>query len=657
MKIVYSSKSETVAYAAEELKKYLSLMMPEEELYAEWQSNIAKDNPTSISLGLFSELGIVCQEGDGFVCDTVDISVECGRGYIAGNSPRSVLQAAYAYLKSAGCLWVRPGDDGEYIPTVDMTKHSFVYRHTADYAFRGEVIEGAITPEQVIDTVRWLPKVGYNAYMLQFISPYSYFNRWYEHRLNPLKEKETVTEEQMNVFTLEIEREIKRLGIQLHSLGHGYLLAPFGIVSAGGKMGYNAPEEIKPYLAKVKGVRDFYQNSANYTHLCYSNPEARECAVEFLVGYLKEKPYIDYLHVWLADSFNNMCECENCRDTHPSDFYVMILNRLDQRLTEEGIDTKIVPACYVDTFWPPIKEKIKNPERFTVMVSMQRDHNIPLKADVMPPERLPVWERNKYRLKPTCDMILGFREAWREQLDTPTLSFDYDLYSTHFYDPAALRIARLMHEDIKAYPEMKLSGRLSCQTPRAAFPTALPNAILGETLTDRELDFDAYTDKYFTAAYGSEGKRVREYLEEVTRLFNPEQLRSNESVVAVDTASDLVKAKSGYVGNPEAQERLASIPAYIDGFMPTVENNPGVRVRVHRKSFELLRLHADFLKRYSKIFLLLSKGEKDQAQREASELHLWLSEREEQLFPYFDLYLFVRRLDIIVGYSGNKSDY
>ena len=86
-----------------------------------------------------------------------------------------------------------------------------------------------------------------------------------------------------------------------------------------------------------------------------------------MVEYCKNHPSVDYLHFWLADEALNQCECEKCAEKRPSDYYVDMLNMLDEKLSLAGIDTKIVFLIYVDLLFAPEKEKIKNPDRFTLM--------------------------------------------------------------------------------------------------------------------------------------------------------------------------------------------------------------------------------------------------------------------------------------------------
>lgn len=45
----------------------------------------------------------------------------------------------------------------------------------------------------------------------------------------------------------------------------------------------------------------------------------------------------------------------------------MLLNEIDEKLTELKLDMKIVFISYVDTTWTPLEETIKNSKRFTLL--------------------------------------------------------------------------------------------------------------------------------------------------------------------------------------------------------------------------------------------------------------------------------------------------
>lgn len=208
------------------------------------------------------------------------------------------------------------------------------------------------------DIIDWLPKVGFNSYFIQFREAYTFFDRWYSHINNPLKGKEHFSVDMARNFVQRLVKEIKKRGLLYHAVGHGWTCEPFGVPGLGWDI-YNGtiPASYVRYTAEINGKRGLWGGIPLNTNLCYSNPEVREIITDSIVKYLEEHPEVDVLHFWLADGSNNQCECEECRKALPSDFYVMMLNELDKKLTLKGIDTKVVFLLYVDLLWTPEREK------------------------------------------------------------------------------------------------------------------------------------------------------------------------------------------------------------------------------------------------------------------------------------------------------------
>nr|MBQ4318099.1 DUF4838 domain-containing protein [Clostridia bacterium] len=171
MVIIYTKLfDETLEYAISELSTYIQRMSNNTIIpTAQHKFVMPTENiEGTIRLGLLSEFGL-SEDGasDPYVDDVIDIDINGLTGYIAGSNIRSILLGVYRFLNSAGARWVRPGADGEYIPFCDFASHSFKYRHTASYRFRGECIEGAISFENVRDTIIWLPRVGCNMFFME----------------------------------------------------------------------------------------------------------------------------------------------------------------------------------------------------------------------------------------------------------------------------------------------------------------------------------------------------------------------------------------------------------------------------------------------------------------------------------------------------------
>ncbi len=639
MKIIYNKQCETTVYAAEELKKYL-LMMCDVQAEIAVSSDLSGDG---IKLGLLSDFNL-SEEGclDPMTDDVVDISIECLSGYIAGSNPRSILMGVYDYLKSAGCMWVRPGEEGEYIPSVDMAKHSFTYRKAADYKFRGECIEGAVSFEHLRDTVIWLPKVGMNLFMMEYIVPYNYISRWYKHEVSTVKESENISFEEVVALCNKLELLIHKCGLQLHSLGHGYLYAPYGLQYKTSSDRYELSGEAKEDTALVNGKREF-QGSPSWTQLCFSKERVQSKLVNYLVGHLEKKPYIDFLHVWLGDAVNNHCECEECVKLRPSDYYVQILNRLDAALTARNIDTKIVFIMYTDTIWPPIEEKLNNPRRFIMTMTPNRDYSHPYEGTRYG-KPTPPFKRNDFHLERSFALNLSFMDEWKRAFVGPKFIFEYYMYTAHYYDMGYFHMSKTIFDDTKTLKGIGFDGIMCDQTQRCYLPTGLPNAIMGEGLRDINLDFDEYSRAYFKASFGEDADKAYDYLQNITRLFNPNQLRSAASEVAQDTGIMDDVVGEIWKGVPEVIERLKSIRPYVENFRGVIRSNMELDDPCRRKSWTLLDYHADICIKSAEIYIALAEFDKDRARKVLDETMDFLSRIEDEIAPEFDLVLYKQRM-------------
>lgn len=649
MKIKYILSDETVVYAASELSKYIksitcNTIQPE----IEKTNSITREDGVFV-LALLPELNLPDDDvKDKLIDDVLDIDIHGLSGYIAGSNTRSILIGVYKYLRSVGCRWVRPGLDGEFIPTGDITAHSCRYRKKADYPFRGECIEGAVSYEHVRDTIIWMPKVGYNLFMLEQIVPYNYMSRWYNHEGNVVRKPEPISFEKTAEFILLLEKEIKKCGLQLHAMGHGYIFEPYGIHYKTFADKYNPSEEALSHMALIDGKRELYHGSPNFTHLCYSNPDARRKLVEFCLEYVERKPYIDFLHVWLADSSNNQCECAECRKMRPSDFYVMLLNEIDAEFTKRNISTRIVFILYVDLFWSPEQIEFINQSRFTLMMASTRSYNKPYSCEVNT-DPLPLYKRNEYDLPNSFSLNLAFCNEWKKHFAGPSFLYEYYFHLDHYNDPGYFEIAKIILQDVRTLEKLGFSGMISDQTQRSFFPTGFPMSLLGEALFDQKIDFETFAEDYFKSAFGTDSGPCLAYLSGLSALFDPESLRDeNWSIVEEDTDSGKHHGKriSAWKDNPRAADRFAKISGYVDAFLPIVERNLNTKNLCHAQSWKYLKIHAEMVKGMAAMFFECASGRHDDARDHYAQLIRYLSGVEEEIQSVFDLCLFRNLMNV-----------
>ena len=169
-----------VDFAAEELKKYLRMMMP---TCGEIEISYDPEAKNGFLLGLMQDFGLDTSEAEDIeLDDIIHVDTTAEGGIIAGDNPRSVLFAVYKYLTLNGCRWLFPGIDGELIPVKDI--EGVKYHKMADCRYRGQCNEGAESQQCMIETIDFSPKIGMNVYMLEFDNPRVYYDGYYNHSGN-----------------------------------------------------------------------------------------------------------------------------------------------------------------------------------------------------------------------------------------------------------------------------------------------------------------------------------------------------------------------------------------------------------------------------------------------------------------------------------------
>ncbi len=512
----------------------------------------AMDNSVSLDIRKYKEKDLAVKNAlwvglDGSVeasqkNDSIYIKVENGAGVISGANERSVLIAAYRFMKEMGCRFLYPGKDGEKIPkrTLDYADLKAKVEETPAYNHRGICIEGAVSCEHVFNTIDWLPKVGMSSFFTQFSTPGTFFRKYYEKFYKNPDDRDfenELTNDEIDAMVASLLDEMEIRGLIYHAVGHGWNCKPFGIDDSGWEdFEGEIDEETQSILALINGKREFYGKKPKNTQLCYSNPYVQEKITDSIVEYCKNHPNVDYLHFWLADDALNHCECSECVKKRPSDYYIDMLNLLDEKLSAKGVDTKIVFLIYVDLLFPPLVETIKNPDRFTLMFApINRWYAQSYgEVDLNNLPALPTYERNKPFPRHKDALNVSYLKEWQKNYKSDdAFVFDYHLMWHHHSDPGYYDVAKLLHKDMTSLDRIGLDGMMSCQLLRSAFPTGLPQYCMAVALWNKESSFEEVKDEYFSAAFGSEAAVVSEYLAEISELFSLRALRQQkETIVA-----------------------------------------------------------------------------------------------------------------------------
>ena len=627
----------TVDFAAEELKKYLRMMMPR---CGEIEITYSPEAADGIRLGLMQDFKLDVSEAEDTQLDDI-LHIEMGEseGIIAGSNARSVLLAVYKYLTLNGCRWLFPGIDGEFIPIKDVSPTS--YHKMADMRYRGQCNEGAEYQPNMMEVIDFTPKIGMNVFMLEFFCPFDYYDYYYNHRFNQKnREPERVTRDTVTQWKRQCEAEIAKRSLQFHDIGHAWATKPFGLdpdYDFDYKNGETneSLEAARPYLALVNGKRDLYHGSPMYTNFCMSNAEARKKVVMSVCDYAEEAGHVAYLHVWLGDSVNQCCECEGCVQKTHSDWYVVLLNEIDAELNKRGLDTRIVHACCYDSLYAPETERLNNPDRFSLLVApITRSYTDPVTTEPVHLD-LPKYVRNK-NVNPTDPAApVAFAEDWREKCGMNVIVYEYHFWVNQVYEPTGIRYAEIIHNDIKGYRAHRFGGTIEDGSQRSFFPNGFSFFTYASTLFDTSADFEELKKDYFSHAYGEDYAEVLSFLSRLGECFDHKYLAGERS-------ADL---KVGKYYNPAMAEKLRRVAALVDEFAPFVEAHKNMPMRAQTVAYRLLRYYLEYVKGIAEFLILRCYGAGKEAKAKYNDFLVSFGANEIAIEKYFDICIFGKAME------------
>ncbi len=622
---------ETVIFAARELQKYLSAVSGGDFSIIP-TANFDKLNKNTVYMGVDLSDTLPKVENPE-LDDAIQIDVKEFTGVITGTNARSVLIATYRYLKELGFAFIRPGLDGEYYPETLEWKNVSVCEK-ASYRHRTVCMEGSVLQKTVTDMIDWLPKAAMNGYYVQFQLPREFFDRWYSED-TPYREKETLSDDDIRAMVSLGEEEIKKRSLLYHGVGHGWTSQAFGIDGSSWSVHEEPEPEYRDVVAMINGERKLWNGVPINTNLCYSNPKARNRVTDNVVQYCLDHPELSYVHFWLGDGMNNNCECENCRGKRTSDYYVQMLNELDEKLTKAKLNTRIVFLIYFDLLWKPLYERLSNSDRFVLMFApISRSYSASYDPNATGEMR--PYELNQLKFPKNVGENLAYLRDWQQDFKCDGFDYDYYFMWDHYFDFAQYRHAQIICEDIKNLEAIGLNGLVSCQIQRAFLPSSLNMNVMAETLWNKTVDFDTVSDRVMKTEFGENYGKVQQYLSSLSQYGCAKALRGEEEVVTEKTVNDLTLAIQ-----------------IIDEFKPVIEKE--LEETEHRSAWEKLEFHATLYRMMLEVYLTAAKGNLDDNLEHIKEFVL---KNELRFKDEFDAMYFLKTfIGSIVGNLKNRREY
>ena len=633
-----------VDFAAEELKKYLRMMMPRcGEIIISYDPE-AKEG---FRLGLMENFGLDTSEAEEQdLDDIIHIDTDEQGGIISGNNPRSVLLAVYKYLTFNGCRWLFPGVDGEFIPIKGI--EPVKYHKLADCRYRGQCNEGAESQQAMLETIDFSPKIGMNVYMLEFDIPKAYYDWYYNHTYNEMnREPEPINADTVLQWKRACEAEIAKRGLQFHDIGHGWNAEAFGISSVDGWVkdeNNPIPEEARQYLALIDGKRDLFKGVALNTNFCMSNPEARKIVTKAVCDYAEANSHVTFLHVWLADYQKNHCECDVCRTKRPSDWYVVFLNDIDEELTRRELATRIVFCVYSDTAYEPTCEYIKNPERFTMLMgAISRSYTYSVEKDPKVEELTPFILNKSARLD-TMEEYIVRANLWRNFAPCKSFAYEYHFWKHQFYAPGTLCFAKRICEDIVSYRDNNFNGLIEDGSQRCFFPNGFSFYCYAQKLFDTSVTYEALEEDYFKHAYGEGWQLALEYLKAVDEHMPQTYMEAKHTS----------RIPNNFY-KPEMEEKLLALVPIAKEFAAKLDAYKNMPIRVQTVAMRLLKLHAEYVQGLAQAMALKSLGKDAEAKDAALSFFAEFGKNEVAWERYYDHMLMVHAMNVIFNSKSSMD--
>lgn len=629
MAMIYKLRDDTTLdYAAQELKKYLRMMMTESGDYPIRLDPAAKDG---FRLGLLEDFGLPCEAEDPVLDDVIHVETTTEGGILAGSNPRSVLFAVYRMLRENGCRWLYPGVDGEYIPTIDALQ-PVKYHKLADVRIRGFCDEGCESQTCMLEAAEFYPKLEMNAFFLEWFVPNGYYNRYYTHMWNPESRiPEPLDDRQILQWRRQVETEVNKRGMILAAIGHGWTCRPFGFPDSNNATNtytdLNYSEEQMSVVALRNGKREFFRKMPIYTNLCMSNPKVRTAFAQAVADYAESHPNLTYLRLSLSDGNCNHCECDECRKMRPADWYVKILNEADEELTKRNLPVRLTFSAYLDTYFAPQHERIQNPSRFIMgYCPIGRNYLSSITPDSVIPEPMEYvrnkWERKKMNTEGTFALLKKWQEVWKG----PIYNFEYHFWRHQFLDPGGQALARRLYEDVRSTAFMGIQGYIEDGSQRSAWPNGFCVYIYAATLMDRNCDFEAVREDYFRHAYGEDWQQALALLEEITNTFDFAYMEG--------TKSKDPRISDYY--DPERVPQLDHIKELAARERALAKSHLVMPYRPQTVSWRLLLRHAEFCELFAGMFREKALGNNYRALELAKEFCEDFGKYELELERYYD---------------------
>lgn len=474
----------TVAYAAEELKKYLVKTLIQVDIrYA------VKDSEDRLAIFLVADA--MNSKDDSYALIPGEQSLT-----IKGTGRIGVLYGVYEFLKLQGWRWYEPGEKGEIAPVVGtelvFPDEQLVYKSNMKVA-RGFYIEGLVKESE--ELLVWMAR----------------------NRMN------------QGVYRVRTKALSCKLGIEGEAGGHIFedILDPDRVLPSGKTVWEEHPEW---YGLPNQGEKT--KENALKTQFCVSQDSLVEFLCEELLYHIMtEWKGADRINIWGFDTWGSVCNCEACKalgnGTDQNLYFMSKLREYMNCARECGKldhDIKLIMCAYEGTssMDPPensIPQNLVDAGDYMVFCPIVRCYAHDFADE-------------------SCSYNKYYKECfqgWAKQTPKlPIVIMEY--YNVTKFEDLPLIFTDRLKNDISFYAGNGADGFSYMHLPIVNWGLrTLTQLLFAELIWNFNLDVDCYVEEYYRKRYGKYAdrmKQVYQLTEEAGRYIMSWRAWKGESVLS-----------------------------------------------------------------------------------------------------------------------------
>jgi hypothetical protein len=193
---------------------------------------------------------------------------------------------------------------------------------------------------------------------------------------------------------------------------------------------------------------------------------------------------------------------------------------------------------------------------------------------------------------------------------------------------------------------MGLSGYVEDGSQRSFFPNGLAIHVYAETLLNRDADFDALVEDYFSHIYGEDWRLAKKYMDRVMDAFDFGYMQGEKPASGEPGSVTLSPKNATAYYNPAMAEKLAKVKEIAASGRLIAQNHLAMPTRPQTVSWRLMMRHTEYIEGIAAIMYEKCLGNDCLAAEMLDEFAASFGRYEFEIERYYDHMLAIRTYQV-----------